>query len=425
MSRRRWWLLPVILAAAVLLWVVVRRITTTPAGGGEAPQSVPVLTGRPRIGAVERILSTSGTLTAGATIRITSKVSGRIEAILVKEGQAVADGELLVRIDQEVPRLQVEQAYAAWQAAEAQYQKALKGVRPEELENARALYEKAGKDLATAEEGFKRSQQLYDSGTIPKAQFEQAESTLRAARTEMENAGRSLQLLEQGASAEEKRMAGAQAEAAEAGYRLASLQLDYTRIRAPGAAVVAKVLQDEGNTVGTSTPIMVLVRDDRIQVEIEAPEKYYGEIRGGGESLPARIVPQAYPGSAPFPGRILTVAPTVDPGSRTFTVTVEMEDPLELLRPGMYAEVELVLERVPDALLVPQSALLDRGGQAIVFVVRRAQGGVFAAARTVVPGIRTAGEVQIVSGLGLHEEVIVEGNAFLEEGQQIEILEGR
>jgi multidrug resistance efflux pump len=242
-NRRRWWLVPVILVAAVLLWVVVRRITTTPTGSSEAQESIPVLVQTPRIGAIERILSTSGTLIAGATIHITSKVSGRIEAILVQEGQAVTDGELLVQIEEEAPRLQVEQAHAAWQAAEAQYQKALKGARPEELENARALYEKAEKDLATAEEGFSRSEQLYNSGTIPKAQFEQAESSLRAARTELENAGRSLQLLEQGASAEEKRMARAQAEAAGASFRLARLQLEFTRIRAPCAAVVAKVFQ--------------------------------------------------------------------------------------------------------------------------------------------------------------------------------------
>ena len=55
------------------------------------------------------------------------------------------------------------------------------------------------------------------------------------------------------------------------------------------------------------------------------------------------------------------VAATIDPASRTFTVTVDIEDPHGRLRPGMYAEVELVLERVADAMLVPPSAVLDRG----------------------------------------------------------------
>ena len=356
--KKRWWLFIVLIGvAAALLWVVARWITAPDSRVSEPEQRVTVRVELPRIGTIERVLSTSGTLTAGSTIGITSKISGRIEKIPVREGYAVAEGELLVQIDEQTPRLQLEQAYAAWQAAQAQYEKTLKGPRPEELENARALYEKAEKDLTTSEENFTRSEQLYDSGAIPKAQFEQVESTLRGARTELENAARSLRVLEEGATPEEKRMAQAQAEAAKAGYELARLQLENTRIRAPETAVVARVLQDEGNIVGTSTPILILVQDDRIQVKIELAEKYYGQMLKGGESLEARIFPQAYPGTDAFQGRIFTVAPTINPESRTFTVTLDIADPRDLLRPGMYAEIELVLRRIPDALLLPASVI--------------------------------------------------------------------
>lgn len=424
--KKRWWLIIILIGvAAALLWVVVRWITAPDKRASETGQMVTVRAELPRIGSIERVLSTSGTLTAESTIRVTSKISGRIETIPVQEGQTVAEGELLVQIDEQTPRLQLDQAYAAWQAAQAQYEKALKGHRTEELENSRALYEKAEKDMATAEESFTRSEQLYKSGAIPKAQFEQAESTLRAARTELENAGRSLQMLEQGASTEEKRMAQAQAEAARASYELARLQLENTRLRAPGAAVVARVLRDEGNIVGTSDPILVLVQDDRIQVEIELAEKYYGEILSSGQSLEARIFPQAYPATAAFLGRIFTVAPTINPGSRTFTVTVEITDPRDLLRPGMYAEVELVLQRVPEALLIPASSLLERAGEQFVFVVEGPPESAVAAARTVVPGLSDAAEVQVLSGIDPQDRVIVEGNSFLEEGQRIEVLEGR
>ena len=421
---KRWWIIIVgIGIAAVLAWMVGRWIIARNNIDAEPQQRVTVRVEGPRIGAIERVLNTSGTLRAGGTINVTSKIAGRIEAIPVQEGQAVAEGDLLAQIEEQTPRLQLEQAHAAWQAAQAQYEKALRGPRPEELENTRALYEKAEKDLVTAEESFIRSQRLYTSGTIPKTQFEQAESTLRAARTELENAGRSLQMLEEGAGEEEKRMARAQADAAKAGYELSRLQLDNTRIRAPGSAVVAKILQDVGNVVGTSAPILVLVQDERIKVEIELAEKYYGEILGSGKSLEARIIPQAYPGSAPFPGGIFTVAPTINPGSRTFTVTVDISDSQDLLRPGMYAEVELVLRRVSDALLIPAAALLDRAGQQLVFVVEGSGENAFAAARNVVPGLSGAAEVQILSGIDVQDRVIVEGNSFLEEGQPIWVLE--
>ncbi len=422
--RKRWWPFVVLIGvAASLLWVVIRSITAAHNGAAVSEQRVTVTVEHPRIGAIERVLSTSGTVTADRTITVTSKVAGRIEVIPVQEGQGVARGELLVQIDEQTPRLQLDQADAAWQAAQAQYEKALRGPRPEELENARALYGKAEKDLATAEESLTRSEQLYRSGAIPKAQFEQVESTLRAARTELENAGRSLQMLEQGTSAEEKRIALAQANAARASYELARLQLENTRIRAPGPAVVARVLQDEGNIIGTSTPILVLIQDERIQIEIELAEKYYGDILSSGGSLESRIFPQAYPGTEAFQGRIFTVAPTINPRSRTFTVTVDITDPRDLLRPGMYAEVELILQRIPDALLIPASAVLERAGQQVVFVVEGSGGSAVAAARKVVPGLTSAAEVQILSGIDSQDLVIVEGNSFLEEGQPIGVLE--
>ena len=386
--KKRWWLLIFgVIALGLLVWSILSRIMSTQSDVSETDQGATVLVAAPRIGAIERVLSTSGTLTASKTIRITSKVPGRIERILVEDGQPVAEGEFLVQIEEETARLQVKQAYATWQAAQAQYDKARKGARTEELQNARALYEKAEKDLAAVEESFTRSEKLYKSGAIAKVQYEQAE-------------------------------------AAKANYELACLQVEFTRIKAPESGVIARVLQDEGNIVATSTPILVLVQDDRIQVEIEVAEKYYGEILHSGELLEARIFTAAYPGSDPFRGRILTVAPTIDPASRTFTVTVDIEDPKDRLRPGMYAEVEIVLERVPDALLVPASAVLDRAGEKIVFVAEGTGEAAVAAARGVVPGLSSAGEVQILSGIDPGDNVIVEGNTFLEQGQRIGVLEG-
>lgn len=423
--KKRWWLLIFgVIAVGLLGLAILPQIITSNSDVSQADQGITVRVAAPRIGAIERVLSTSGTLRASKTIRITSKVPGRIETLLVEEGQSVAEGELLLQIEEDTARLQVEQAYAAWQATQAQYDKARRGVRQEEVENARALYDKAEKDLATAEENFGRSEQLFKSGVIAKAQFEAAEASLRSARTELDNSGRTLDMMEEGAGPEEKQMARSQAEAARANYELARLQIDFTRIKAPVSGVVARVLQDEGNIVETSTPILVLVKDDQIQVEIEVAEKYYGELLLGDGLLEARIMPVAYPNSDPLRGKVLTIAPTVDPASRTFTTTLGIENATGQLRPGMYAEVELILERIPDALLVPVSAVLDRAGDQIVFVVERSEKAPAAAARGIVKGLAGAAEVQILSGIDPGDEVIVEGNTFLEHGQRISVLDG-
>jgi multidrug efflux pump subunit AcrA (membrane-fusion protein) len=91
----------------------------------------------------------------------------------------------------------------------------------------------------------------------------------------------------------------------------------------------------------------------------------------------------------------------------------------------MYAEVELILERVPDALLIPASAVLDRAGERIVFVIAGSGENTIARARTVTLGLTSVSEVQVLSGIDPDDLVIVDGNSFLEEGQRIGLMEGQ
>jgi multidrug efflux pump subunit AcrA (membrane-fusion protein) len=102
---------------------------------------------------------------------------------------------------------------------------------------------------------------------------------------------------------------------------------------------------------------------------------------------------------------------------------VQIDNPRGRLRPGMYAEAELVLERVNDALLVPAGAVLERGGESALFVLAPGADPPRAMLRRVRTGLggglSRGEEVQILSGLEPGESVVVEGNAFLEDGQAV------
>ena len=199
--------------------------------------------------------------------------------------------------------------------------------------------------------------------------------------------------------------------------------MDFTGIRAPLSGVVAKILVDRGNVVDRGVPILVLVQDDPILVAIHVPEKHYGETFKKMDSLEVRVSPDAYPESDPFPGRISAIFPTINPQSRTFELEVKLENPSRLLRPGMYVNAELVMEKYSDALLIPESALLNSEGEYFVFVVRD-NGGPLAVKRAVAPGIINPGTIQIKDGLSEGDLVIAEGNSFLEPGQKVRIIAG-
>ena len=262
MSKRWIGILILLIIVGLIAYSVYRRVAGTSANQ-EGVQEVPVVAARPHRGEIERILAYSGTLGPKSLVTLTPKVAGRIEKILVKEGDPVRAGQILVQLEDDVVRLQMEQAASALRAAQAQYEKAQKGVRQEELENSQALLTQAEKDFTTAEENFKRSERLYKEGAIAKARFEEAQRQYGSVQTQVDNARRNVQMMEKGASTEEQRMAQANMKAMEAQYNLARLQVDFTRIGSPISGTVARVFVDEGNLASQTTPILAIIERSR------------------------------------------------------------------------------------------------------------------------------------------------------------------
>ena len=424
MKRRIAWILVAVAAAGLIGYSVYRRVSVKIVATGSGG-AVPVRMVQPQRGEIERTLSYAGTLSPSSQVTLTTKIAGRIESIRVKEGDAVRQGELLVRIEGEAASLQAAQAGSALEAALAQREKARKGVRPEELASAQASLSQAEKDLASAEESYRRADRLYKEGTIAKATFEDAERRYRAASTQLENARRSVQMMEQGASPEDQGMAEANVKALRAQYDLAKLQVGYTRVLSPIPGRVAKVLIDEGNMASQSTPLLVVVRDEQMSIRIPLPELLYGEFRDRRDAIETRVMPSALPGTEPIPGRISSISPTIDPASRTFTAEITLSNQDGRLRAGMYANVDFVMERVSRALLVPLSAVLMRGEKRGVFLIERGIGeGAsettdLARFRELRLGLEDSSSVQVREGLSESDTVVAEGNAFLEDGQAV------
>jgi RND family efflux transporter MFP subunit len=391
----------------------------------EAPtvRGVPVRVMHPFRSSIERNIRYSGNLIPEKTITVFSKITGKIDRTLVDLGQSVEKNQRLALIEDESLMFRLNQAYSSWQAAEAQYEKALKGIREQEIGNARAIVDKAEKDLSLAQENYDRTKRLYENGAVSKARFEEMEAVLRAAQTAVDNAARTLKLMEEGATEEELAMVRSNAAAMKAQYDLAKLQADYAEIKAPEEGIVAEILVDEGNMVGQTVPILVIIQDDPILARIAIPEKYYSELIAHPEELEARILPIAYPDLAPFVGKIRHIDTVLDPTSRTFDLEIAVENSARLLRPGMYVNAEIILEVREDALLVPVTVLLKRNDREVVFVaVFEDENFEKAEMRLVQVGLKNTSFVQIVHGVSKDDRVITEGNTFLEDGQEIRTL---
>jgi membrane fusion protein (multidrug efflux system) len=187
-------------------------------------------------------------------------------------------------------------------------------------------------------------------------------------------------------------------ESAEATLQDRQVQLDYTEIKAPVAAVLFRISDF-----------------DPLLSKIQVPEKELPRLHKG---QPAYLTVEAWPGER-FPARVLRLSPVVDATSGTIRVTLEVEGRGKL-QPGMFASVFLEVSRHDDALTIPKSALSLESLGDTVYVVN----GDVAARRPVQLGYQEADLVEIASGLEEGDRVIVVGQDGLSDGTPITILEG-
>lgn len=212
----------------------------------------------------------------------------------------------------------------------------------------------------------------------------------------------------------------------EVAVRQAELKLARSSVRAPFGGRVADVEVVPGQFVTAGTELMTVVDLDPIKVEVQVLEAGLVFLSRGRR---AEVAFAAYPGER-FEGRIETINPLVDPESRTGRVTVLLANPDHRIKPGMYAEVSLDAEALPDRVLVPRQAILERGEgrrRTMLFVYEESGQGGLAKWRYVTTGRENEEFVEIVPGdegmVEPGETVLVDGHHYLAHDTPVRLVE--
>lgn len=405
----------IVVVVGIFLGLPAARYLLDSREEADAQPPAPVVVERPVIQDAEITVRYPGNLVPDTATAIVPKVSGRLTEVAVDESDVVAAGTVIARVEDEALVLQVAQARAAWEAADAQYRQALRGTRSTQLEITRAEVEQAESELATARSNLERTRRLFDQDAVSQRDFEEAQDRFQSAETQVANARRRLDLMEEGASDEELEIARANANAARRQLELAELQLSYATVTTPLAGTVTTVLVEIGQTVGTQTVLANIVNDRLIRARMRVPERLYGRFRGRADSIPVRLLAEAYPDER-FTGMISSVSSVIDPATRTFEVEVAISNVDGRLRPGMYVNAVFVVERYPAAVHVRDGAVQTRDDGRVVYVVDSGRARETAVDTRDVDGPLTL----VLSGLAGDEAVIVEGAAFLDDGAAVE-----
>jgi len=214
-------------------------------------------------------------------------------------------------------------------------------------------------------------------------------------------------------SAEAKRMI------AEAELQRVQSMCDYLVIRAPYDGVITERNYDLGALIQASRssedkPLFTVVQTDKIRVFLDVPETDAALVEAGRKA----IIKVPSLGGRIFEGTVTRTGWALQSGSRTLRSEIDVLNEADVLRPGMYANVELTVAEKQDVLTLPKAAIVIVDGQSYCMVV---SGDGNVARNAIKTGIRSATVVEIASGLSGGEDVIVANAAAFKEGQKVQM----
>jgi multidrug efflux pump subunit AcrA (membrane-fusion protein) len=181
--------------------------------------------------------------------------------------------------------------------------------------------------------------------------------------------------------------------------------------------VVKSVLTEVGATVSPTAPLFQVADVDSLEVAVNVPEKRLARLRVG---LPAEISVLAYPNRS-FYGAVSRLDPALDPVSRTLEARIRVDNASQALKPGMFAQVRLLLRQESRIVRIPLASLVDRDGEQVAFVV---EGG-RARQVTVLTAFVQEDSVAVESGVKDGDQVVVVGQQNLNDGDEVAVVEER
>ena len=308
----------------------------------------------------------TGTVTSARIAKLSTEVSGQVEAVNVEVGDRVETGAALIELDREIEQLTLEALRASTRQARA--------------------------ELADARRRYKDAERLREQRNIS-----ENELRLREAEVEIDTA-----VLKQRQAQEQRQQA----------------RVDRHTLRAPFAGVISERLTENGEWIEPASPVLTLVAVDDLRIEFRVPQEFFSSVNAKSaltvtlDALPERK----------FDGSIAAVVPVSDASSRTFLIHVKVDAGDAHLTPGMSVHGKLNLTTGRQGVVISRDAILRYpDGRVTVWVINPGSEPPTVAEKRVTTGHGFDGLITIRAGLQAGDVVVVRGNEALQDGQQVRI----
>jgi multidrug efflux pump subunit AcrA (membrane-fusion protein) len=365
-------------------------------------------------GEISRVVAAEAVVYPIAQSAITPKINAPVKRFLVTRGQKVEQGQLLAELENRDLSAAAMDSRGAFDQAQAAYETNVGATLPEDIQ-------KAELDVQTAQQGLDAQQKLYSSredlfkqGALPRKDLDQAAVALAQARSQYNIAKKHLDSLNAIGKQQALKSAGGQLASAKGKLMGAEAQLSYSEIRSPIDGYITDRPLYPGEMASANTPLLTVMDLSQIIARAHVPQSDAMLLRKGNKATIAVAGVESK-----IAGTVALVSPALDPNSTTVEIWVHAANRDLQLRPGMTVQLSIVTETVPNALVVPASALLNASGDGAQVMVVDSQS--VAQSRDVKTGIQNGEEVQIVSGLKPGEQVVSQGAYGLPDKTKVKI----
>jgi len=373
------------------------------------------------------ILNATGYIVAAHKIQVAAKVVGRVAWIGVEKGDKVREGQVIVRLEDDEYRAQLQQAKGQLATLQARLEELQNGSRPEEIAVAKANWESAKADLVNAKVSLDRTSNLVKQGVFAKQNLDDAQAKYDAQAARVASLERTYELVRIGPRREQ--VDAMRGQIVEAQGRVAYFEstLSNTVIKAPVTGTILERAVEKGEFVTTSFVgergakgyVVSLADLNDLQVELDINQDDFAKL---GPKQKGEITTDAFR-DRKYQGYIYEISPEANRQKATVQVKVKVVNPDEFLRPDMNASVAFLAESKPGAAVnqgpvihVPSSAV--RNGAVFVLLNGRA------VKRNVKLGAVQGGDVKIEEGLFGGEDLVVTPPAELKDGDRIKARQG-
>ena len=333
---------------------------------------------------------------------LSSQVEGRVAEVLADVGDNVREGQALITIDPQELQFEVDRQHGLVTQVRAQLGIGPNDPPPTDPKKI-ASVQRAEADLFDADHKYSRAQQMYKDKLISQQQLDEAASRFQSTKATYTVALQEVDRLK------------ALLVSSEATEKLAEKKLADATIRAPFPGAIKTRNVHPGEYLRVQSPVMVLVRTDRLRARLAVPERWAGWVKDGAM---VDLHVEAFPGET-FQGKISRINPSVAQDSRTFEAEALLANPDGRLKPGFFLQASIPSEKEDKAIFLPERAVNYRYGVYKVFLLN----GNHVSERQIRPAGQTEDErgrrFEIAEGLKPGDRVAVAISGDLHDGATV------